>query len=112
MDAASAHRKIELQASEDLSYLVANVRRAAAARINEAFPPVDGDGDDENGNGAARGEDELRVRIEELVNEVCICYFVSFFYLLLLSLPFYITLSTPEFGSSFLLFFAFLSLIF
>lgn len=64
MDAAQAHRKIELQAPEDLSYLVANVRRAAAARIDEAFPPVDGDG-------AAHGEeDELRTRIEELVNEV------------------------------------------
>ncbi|KAI0129144.1 hypothetical protein BJ170DRAFT_682929 [Xylariales sp. AK1849] len=57
---ASAHqRKIELQAPEDLSYLVANVRRAATARIDEAFPPVDG----------AQGEDELRTRIEELVDE-------------------------------------------
>ncbi|KAI1249314.1 hypothetical protein MGN70_008926 [Eutypa lata] len=64
MDAASAHRKIELQASEDLAYLVANVRRAAAARIDEAFPPVDGD--DESG---AQGEDELRTRIEAFVNE-------------------------------------------
>lgn len=63
MDPASAHRKIELQAPEDLSYLVANVRRAAAARIDEAFPPVEGD--------AAAEEDELRTRIEELVNEVC-----------------------------------------
>lgn len=74
MDAASAHRKIELQASEDLAYLVANVRRAAAARIDEAFPPVDGD--DESG---AQGEDELRTRIEAFVNEVCI--FLRFFYL-------------------------------
>ncbi|KAI1082410.1 hypothetical protein F5B20DRAFT_531173 [Whalleya microplaca] len=57
MDAA--HRKIELQASEDLSYLLANVRRAATARIDEAFPPVEG----------AHGEDELRTRIEELVDE-------------------------------------------
>ncbi|KAI0007300.1 hypothetical protein F4779DRAFT_619746 [Xylariaceae sp. FL0662B] len=57
MDAA--HRKIELQASEDFSYLVANVRRAAAARIDEAFPPVEG----------AHDEDELRTRIEELVEE-------------------------------------------
>ncbi|RYP14094.1 hypothetical protein DL767_010402 [Monosporascus sp. MG133] len=60
MDAAH-HRKIELQAPEDLSYLVANVRRAAAEHINEAFPPVDGaQGDD---------GDELRTRIDELVNE-------------------------------------------
>ncbi|KAI1504107.1 hypothetical protein F5X99DRAFT_406491 [Biscogniauxia marginata] len=56
---ASQHRKIELQAPDDLAYLLANVRRAAAARIDEAFPPVDG----------AHGEDELRTRIEELVNE-------------------------------------------
>ncbi|KAI0836056.1 hypothetical protein F5Y06DRAFT_117093 [Hypoxylon sp. FL0890] len=55
-------RKIELQAPEDLTYLLANVRRAAAARLDEAFPPVDGAG--------AGGEgDELRTRIEELVDE-------------------------------------------
>ncbi|KAI5921937.1 hypothetical protein F4810DRAFT_308689 [Camillea tinctor] len=54
------HRKIELQAPEDLAYLLANVRRAAAARLDEAFPPVEG---------GAQGEDELRTRIEELVNE-------------------------------------------
>ncbi|KAI1363617.1 hypothetical protein F5Y08DRAFT_236012 [Xylaria arbuscula] len=51
-------RKIELQEPEDLAYLVANVRRAATARIDEAFPPVDDS-----------TEDELRTRIEELVNE-------------------------------------------
>ncbi|KAI8946042.1 hypothetical protein F4801DRAFT_92668 [Xylaria longipes] len=55
MDSA---RKIELQVPEDLAYLVANVRRAAAARIDEAFPPVDDS-----------TEDELRTRIEELVSE-------------------------------------------
>ncbi|KAI1743839.1 hypothetical protein F4680DRAFT_444535 [Xylaria scruposa] len=55
MDSA---RKIELQVPEDLAYLVANVRRAAAARIDEAFPPVDDS-----------TEDELRTRIEELVDE-------------------------------------------
>ncbi|KAI2616739.1 hypothetical protein GGR54DRAFT_219893 [Hypoxylon sp. NC1633] len=65
MGDSAAHRKIELQAPEDLAYLLANVRRAAAARLDEAFPPVD------NGAGAgADGEgDELRTRIEELVNE-------------------------------------------
>lgn len=59
--AVSAHqRKIELQAPEDLTYLLANIRRAAAERINEAFPPVEG----------AQGEDELRNSIEELIEEV------------------------------------------
>lgn len=90
MDAASAHRKIELQASEDLAYLVANVRRAAAARIDEAFPPVDGD--DESG---AQGEDELRTRIEAFVNEVCI--FLRFFiYLFILILPILFILKKPR----------------
>ncbi|KAI1086703.1 hypothetical protein F5B19DRAFT_121151 [Rostrohypoxylon terebratum] len=56
------HRKIELQAPEDLAYLLANVRRAAAARLDEAFPPVEG------ANAGGEG-DELRTRIEELVNE-------------------------------------------
>ncbi|KAI3325787.1 hypothetical protein HD806DRAFT_491222 [Xylariaceae sp. AK1471] len=55
MDSA---RKIELQAPEDLAYLVANVRRAAAARIDEAFPPVEDS-----------TEDELRTRIEQFVTE-------------------------------------------
>ncbi|KAH6997246.1 hypothetical protein EDB80DRAFT_584833 [Ilyonectria destructans] len=53
------HRKIELQSNEDLAYLIANVRRAAAERLNEAFPHVEGED----------GEDELRNKIEELVNE-------------------------------------------
>ncbi|KAG8405796.1 hypothetical protein J3458_021728 [Metarhizium acridum] len=56
--ASQAQRKIELQSPEDLAYLVAKVRGAAAARINEAFPHVPG-----------QGEDELRNQIESLVNE-------------------------------------------
>ncbi|KAG7293767.1 hypothetical protein NEMBOFW57_003824 [Staphylotrichum longicolle] len=59
MDPAS-HRPIELQSPEDLTYLIGNVRRAAAESINEAFPPVDHPLD---------GEDELRNRIEQLVND-------------------------------------------
>ncbi|KAI1184582.1 hypothetical protein F5B17DRAFT_442515 [Nemania serpens] len=51
-------RKIELQVPEDLAYLIANVRRAAVARIDEAFPPVDDS-----------SEDVLRTRIEQLVDE-------------------------------------------
>lgn len=66
MDSA---RKIELQAPEDLAYLVANVRRAATARIDEAFPPVDDS-----------AEDELRTRIEEHVNEV---RYLNFFFFML-----------------------------
>ena len=54
---STGQRKIELQTNEDLSYLISNVRRAATARLNEAFPVVE-------------GEDELREHIEALVNEV------------------------------------------
>jgi len=57
----SSSRKIELQAPEDLTYLINNVRCAAADSINAAFPPVEG---------ADGQEDELRVRIEQMVNEV------------------------------------------
>lgn len=57
---AQVQRKIELQSPEDLTYLIANVRAAAAERLNEAFPHVEGND----------GEDELRNKIEELVNEV------------------------------------------
>ena len=62
MDSGSIHRKIELQSPEDFTYLINNVRRAAADSINEAFPPVEGHEDQ---------EDELRVRIEQLVYSVC-----------------------------------------
>lgn len=58
-----AHRKIELQSPEDLTFLINNVRRAAEEHINAAFPPVDDAQDD--------GADELRVRIEKLVADVC-----------------------------------------
>ncbi|KAI1331587.1 hypothetical protein F5Y16DRAFT_271689 [Xylariaceae sp. FL0255] len=51
-------RKIELQAPEDLAYLLANVRRAGAAQIDQAFPPIEDN-----------SEDELRTRIEAIVNE-------------------------------------------
>lgn len=57
-----AHRKIELQSPEDLTFLINNVRRAAEEHVNAAFPPVD-DGPDD--------VDELRVRIEKLVADVC-----------------------------------------
>ncbi|KKY30933.1 putative kinetochore protein [Diaporthe ampelina] len=60
-----AHRKIELQSPEDLTFLINNVRRAAEEHINAAFPPVEGQDD------AAAGDDELRVRIEKLVADVC-----------------------------------------
>ncbi|KAH6623597.1 hypothetical protein F5144DRAFT_583768 [Chaetomium tenue] len=56
-----SHRPIELQSPEDLTYLIDNVRRAAADSINAAFPPVD--------NGLDGQEDELRNRIEQLVND-------------------------------------------
>ncbi|KAI9147698.1 Kinetochore protein mis14 [Paramyrothecium foliicola] len=56
---AQVQRRIELQAPEDLTYLVTNVRNAAAARINEAFPHVDGH----------EGKYELREQVEALVNE-------------------------------------------
>ncbi len=61
MDQAT-HRHIELQAPEDLAYLIENVRSAAADSINLAFPPVDSATDGQ--------EDELRNRIEQLVNDV------------------------------------------
>ncbi|POS79291.1 hypothetical protein DHEL01_v202326, partial [Diaporthe helianthi] len=56
-----AHRKIELQSPEDLTFLINNVRRAAEEHINAAFPPVDNAQDDR--------ADELRVRIEKLVTD-------------------------------------------
>ncbi|KAF4594933.1 kinetochore protein mis14 [Ophiocordyceps camponoti-floridani] len=53
-DESALQRKIELQAPEDLAFLVANVRRAARERLDEAFPLVDGGGEDELRNGIAQ----------------------------------------------------------
>lgn len=54
---AEIHRKIELQEPDDLRYLIANVRRAADAKIDLALPPIE-------------GEDALRQKVEELVHAV------------------------------------------
>lgn len=62
MDAdSSTQRHIELQSSEDLAYLLSNVRRAAKDHLDEAFPPVEGN--------AGEGDD-LRIQIERYVNDV------------------------------------------
>lgn len=66
---SQVQRKIELQSPDDLAYLITNVRNAAIEHLNEAFPPVEGDG----------GEDELRNQIELLVNEVNIIPGVIFY---------------------------------
>ncbi|KAK3191998.1 hypothetical protein K4F52_002041 [Lecanicillium sp. MT-2017a] len=55
-----AQRRIELSSKQDLAYLVANVRRAAAEYMAEAFPQIEGQASD---------EDELRNQIEVLVDE-------------------------------------------
>lgn len=57
---ASAHRKIELQAPADLEYLIANVSRAARAKIDTHLPP---DAAPES------GEDALRRTVEVLVED-------------------------------------------
>lgn len=54
---AEFQRKIELQSPDDLQYLISNVRRAANEKIDKDWPPIE-------------GEDKMRERVEELVNEV------------------------------------------
>jgi len=56
----TAHRKIELQAPADLAYLESNVRLAARQKIDRDLPA----------SAAPEGEDKLRRRVEELVDEV------------------------------------------
>lgn len=58
---SAAHRKIELQSPADLTYLIANVTRAAREKIDRHLPP------DAAPEGA--GEDAMRKRVEELVDE-------------------------------------------
>lgn len=56
-----AHRKVELQSPADLAYLLANVQRAARQKIDTHFPPE---------AAPEGGEDAMRRRVEELVDEV------------------------------------------
>ncbi|KAI7141741.1 hypothetical protein KC343_g14873 [Hortaea werneckii] len=55
----AAHRKIELQSPADLTYLIANVSRAAREKIDKHLPP----------DAAPEGEDAMRKRVEQLVEE-------------------------------------------
>ncbi len=55
------HRKIELQAPADLTYLLTNIRASAQQKLDSAFPP----------SAAPKGkEDALRTKVEELVQAV------------------------------------------
>ncbi|KAK5168778.1 uncharacterized protein LTR77_006087 [Saxophila tyrrhenica] len=55
----SAHRKIELQSPADLTYLIANLTRAAREKIDRHLPP----------DALPEGEDAMRRRVEVLVDE-------------------------------------------
>lgn len=66
--AASSHRKIELQSPLDLTYLIANVSRAARDKIDTHFPP-DAVVSEKGVDGSSG--DALRRRVEVLVDEVC-----------------------------------------
>ncbi|ROT35817.1 hypothetical protein SODALDRAFT_352708 [Sodiomyces alkalinus F11] len=52
--------KIELQAPEDLTYLLENVRRIAQRHLDDALPPI---------KGTAPEEDELRTQMEKYINQ-------------------------------------------
>ncbi|PPJ53868.1 hypothetical protein CBER1_03259 [Cercospora berteroae] len=55
----SAHRKIELQSPADLTFLIANVTKAAQEKIDQHLPP----------DAAPVGGDAMRKRVEQLVDE-------------------------------------------
>ncbi|GAB0140124.1 hypothetical protein EsHS_00000761 [Epichloe bromicola] len=44
--ASQVQRRIELQSPEDLAYLIANVRKAATAHLDEALPRIEGQRED------------------------------------------------------------------
>ncbi|KAK3061626.1 hypothetical protein LTR53_019712, partial [Teratosphaeriaceae sp. CCFEE 6253] len=50
----TAHRKVELQAPADLTYLIANVSRAAREKLDKHLPP----------DASPAGEDAMRQRVE------------------------------------------------
>ncbi|KAK4498429.1 hypothetical protein PRZ48_011087 [Zasmidium cellare] len=55
----NTHRKVELQSPADLTYLIANVSRAAREKIDRHLPP----------DAAPEGEDAMRRRVEQLVDD-------------------------------------------
>ncbi|KAK5137200.1 hypothetical protein LTR08_000705 [Meristemomyces frigidus] len=55
----TAHRKVELQAPADLTYLIANVSRAAREKLDKHLPP----------DATPEGEDAMRQRVEQLVED-------------------------------------------
>ncbi|KAL2752105.1 hypothetical protein ACRALDRAFT_2128240, partial [Sodiomyces alcalophilus JCM 7366] len=57
---SSAQRKIELQAPEDLTYLLENARRIAKRHLDDALPPI---------KGAAPEDDELRIQMEKYLSQ-------------------------------------------
>lgn len=72
----TAHRKIELQAPADLTYLIAKVSRTAEEKLDKHLPPdavaqKEKQGD-ESGKTGGEGveEDEMRKRVRGLVEEV------------------------------------------
>ena len=56
----TVHRKVELQSPADLTYLIANVSRAAREKLDKHLPP----------DATPEGEDAMRRRVEQLVDEV------------------------------------------
>ena len=59
----TTHRKIELQSPADLNFLKANATRAAREKIDLHFPPS---------AAPTTGDDAMKKRVEELVDQVCI----------------------------------------
>ncbi|KXL47782.1 hypothetical protein M433DRAFT_60365 [Acidomyces richmondensis BFW] len=55
----TAHRKVELQSPADLTYLIANVSRAAREKLDRHLPP----------DAVPEGEDAMRKRVEQLVDD-------------------------------------------
>ncbi|KAK4548811.1 hypothetical protein LTR36_008584 [Oleoguttula mirabilis] len=55
----TAHRKVELQSPADLTYLIANVSRAAREKLDKHLPP----------DAVPEGEDAMRQRVEQLVED-------------------------------------------
>lgn len=66
----SAHRKIELQSTDDLHYLIANVTRLARAKIDQQIPGENDDGNKDNDDKRNALRRRRRRVIEEIVNAV------------------------------------------
>ncbi len=87
MDETQAHhRKIELQAPADLTYLISKIKDAAQKKLDLHIPPQPPRAEGGQEEEEEEEEDAFRSHVQRLVDEVCIIFFFKHFPFLIMRL--------------------------